>query len=835
MYGQVRAPFLSIICVIFFLAQSVYPAEGKSVPVGLSLCEATQNMLVGYTKGIPRCQIQKQLLMSGEMPYNIIVRIKGERQEGNLRSRSKQEIKQEIKEKDRDEEREYERGDYASEGGVKAAEERDVILAFCMEDAYSKGAMIKCLIDSLLANGDAAVLLFSYGDKMPYKGDQTLSGTFAFAQSLSDGASCAAVCVSFGQGDKAGGLLAESGGSGALAKRRVEVSNGGAGQTTPAVMLKTVCTSLSQAGMEYTISAGSFGALYRFRMLTSRGREAAFINALCSACGIEFYEGVEDEKAALSLSAFVHNAMNIPSFDAGGTHYIAIKMPSWLSHSKDAVIGAIGAKSAGGTEDASGTEDAGGMQEDDSAMGTRMSGRLFLFDERAIVLIFIVSSFLFTLSVCFPRKHTVLEAVQSKIEAAKRFLSVIQVLPITVAFLALSFEAGQWAAKLLYTKRGITRAGQFCVKVILSFFAITTVYCIVVYFTRPLGKTYAKGMGLSASEDVYCHLLSIVSLFNMLVFSAIDVSTVAVFAAEYIIVLIGRKAHTVLSLIISCAFMLLPYMPYAVVLSRYAADATLDSLCYSSLLMNGLCALLFVPHLMQWLRILSRLFAARSVNTDVALPPAQVASGKIHMARALVITLLLTMGVGAIVFVSFQVSQKRRNAFTAREDALEDIKDDGAVHKIDDGLLACRVHDDNFFGDTLRQLSIDTGEQCIEATVEVKGASSNIVTYCDDFYVTDDEEHTDTFRFPPYPPQKITFSFSCDDTQDAVISVNAVYDGDTALGVQETGDGGQGTDDKGQETRDSGHDTEDSGKRLKTFAVRRAVVEVEARGIVGSG
>lgn len=669
-----RRPLLYILLILIVLqsltGQEHITAGGESkpLPVGNLLCSMIEDMLRPYHS----VRIEKQDLIptTNNMPYNIVAFMGPPQIEEN-------------------------------EGNWQIERETAPVIAFCMEDAYLHEPFIRCLIELLKKQGSAAVLLFSYGDTPPYKGARTLNGTFAFAQEISP--SRPVLCVSWKNNN------------------RITIDNGGAGETTPEEMLKTLCTQLIQSELPYTVNAGSFGALYRFKMLNQNERVSSFINAGAACCGINLYNGIENEKAARAIASFMHK---ISMGNLGGTHYIAFNT----------------------------------------------SKKFYIIGEKLIVLIFIASSFLFTLFVCLPSKRR-------KTESFRQVLNVLQVLPITLAVCASSFMAGQWMSRLLRVKYGIPLSMQFCTKIFLSFVVITAVYCFVVYFFRPLGAAKAKGQ--AATEEVYCYMLSIMSLLNMLIFSAIDISTVGVFAAEYVIVMAARKAHTVLSLIISCILMILPYIPYILILSRYADISTLNSLIYASLPRNILYAMLFVPLLMQWLRILSRIFAVKTaIETSKTSPsPAQEASGKLYTIRALLMTALLTLCFGISIFGASKAVNIKRGECRLQIDQADGAKDLSIkMTEMKDGLLKCSARDDNFFGDTLRTISIDTGKQCLEAVTEIKGASSCAVIYCDDFYISNDAARTDTFRLPPYPPQKITFAFSADDAQDASLTVTAIYD-----------------------------------------------------------
>lgn len=618
------------------------------VPRGLDLCMAAEKVLSGAKVRIERHDIVNT---SNNLPYNIIVKI--------------------------------------AEDGEASKGAQTAVIAFCMEDVYEKANEVKQCLNALVELGKPCTLLFSYGDIAPYEGAKTMSGTVSFVLEAAD-EDMAAVCVSWGTGNK------------------VQVSNGGGGGTTPALMLKSICASLNEQNIPYTVGAGSFGALYRFGVLRSDERVAAFIRAAAAACGVRFGSEVSGENIAKCLSSFVVQA-NEGTLLEGGVHYITFHTPS----------------------------------------------RFFIFGEEHILIVFIAASFFAILFICLPHTKKEIKAIRHDL------LRLLYLLPATLIITASSLAAGQYAVISVLKRTNIAFIWQFYIKTSVAFVSITVVYCLLVCFLRPLDSRTKDTQ--ANSEDTYCYLLSVVSLLNMLLFSAIDISTVFLFGAEYAIVLVARRARTIPSITASCALMALPYAPYIFVLSRYAQSATFTQIIYASPAANTLYAMILVPHLMQWMRILSRIFAVEVPST-----PAQIAAARAHTLKACVTTAFFAIGFGIAMFVTLNTAHSLRNV-SGNKSIIK-------MTEINDSLLECSAHDDKFFDDTLRTITINTGRECLEVAVQIKGEVSPTVLYCDDFYIENEEERTDTFRLPPFPPQKIVYAFSADASQTSTITITAVYD-----------------------------------------------------------
>lgn len=575
---------------------------------------------------------------------------------------------------------------------INPAERRArLILAFQMEDAVLHRECITRLLEVLKEGGAPCYALFTYGDTLPYQGAMIVRGTASFVHETG-GEDIACICVSWASDEE---------------DKVIRIANGGGGDSTPEVMLRQICRAISSVGAKYSVSAGSFGSLYRFDILKADERASAIIRAGGYACAVRFPFDDGDSIADRVLSCFVQNTSGNTG-NWGSTHYAAF----------------------------------------------RTQNRLVIIGERYIVIIFIVASFLGALFVCLPGGKKRVESVK------KDILKVAPSLPVTLVLTTLSLIAGQYTARIYHADMSMI-ALSF-IKLSVAFASITVLYCLFITYLRPLGSRRDER---AYGEELYCQMLLAVSLFNMLVFSAIDISTVFLFALEYAIVLAARRAHTLPALIFACILMLLPYAPYLSVLIKYAKPDALKKILYAEPLMNALYALLCLPHLMQWLRILSRIYASRG---EMAVTGAQKAAQRAHTIRAIFASSALTL--------SFILAGAALLAVTGLFKAGDTDESGIRMKEAKDDVLKCTVNDDTFFGDTLRTITIDTGQEAVEVITTAQGERGCTVLYCDDFYISNEAQRTDTFRLPAYPPRRLTFAFSADDTQPSIITVIALYD-----------------------------------------------------------
>lgn len=371
----------------------------------------------------------------------------------------------------------------------------------------------------------------------------------------------------------------------------------------------------------------------------------------------------------------------------------------------------------------------------------RAGNRLRFVGERAIVLCFMVTAFLGIFLQCIP--------MQRRGEKLRRdILRLWHIFPVTAFLTIAAFTLSQSAARLAHAVFGAGLFNLFCVKIIAAFFLATVVHFLSVHF-------------LARRDDrAYGYALSLVSLADILVFSAIDISLVFLFALEHVVVMATRRARTTGALAASLALMTVPFFPYMAVLYNSADARIFVSFVYSDFAGNLIFALVIMPFLIQWIRIIARL--------DFVFKKRWKARGKKFALAASVSTAAAVVSAALFMNVARALAKK----FAGREKTAET----SAIKfiEIGDGALVCSVKDSDFFGETLREVKIDTGKQCVLCKVEIRSEEGESVVYSDS--VTDGASGAKSFLVPSWPPSKMRFSFTADASIPSALEVSAVYE-----------------------------------------------------------
>ncbi len=473
---------------------------------------------------------------------------------------------------------------------------------------------------------------------------------------------------------------------------------GGAGDTAPSWLVKRLCDSFASSGLPYRIRGGSLGSLYRLRILKADERASFFLQRGIPCAGISIPEEADIASYGAGTAEFL-SAYSSEGTGSWDRHYIVFH--------------------AGKT--------------------------LWWTSEQFIVVCFIAVSFisLFMLSeLSFIRN-------KRRTEIKHDVFRLWYILPVTVVISAVCFQVSQPLTQFLYHIFRISILYQFIVKVVITFVINTLLYLFIVKFQGVL------------EERAYAYLLTVDSVINIFIFSAVDISLFFLFAAEYVIVYIFRPFKKTNMLVAAFIAMMIPYVPYIRQIISYADPAFFGSAVYSGFQGNMLLSIGSLPFLFQWLRIIAR-FTERWNYYETSASGRRILSVISFSGATAVIIVVFLAGVSRISGY-FKPGSERRTQNAVR------------INRADDAVLSCSSSDRTFFGDTTRTISVDLGKEAERCIISVNGMNGNSVVYSDNEYKSDKTKYTDTFPVPVWPPEKITVSYVADVSVPSVVTVTAFY------------------------------------------------------------
>ncbi|MCR4954374.1 MAG: hypothetical protein K6A43_09900 [Treponema sp.] len=233
----------------------------------------------------------------------------------------------------------------------------------------------------------------------------------------------------------------------------------------------------------------------------------------------------------------------------------------------------------------------------------------------------------------------------------------------------------------------------------------------------------------------------LVAFINQFLFSLIDISLFPLFMAICIITILSiilkkNRYHIILLFV-----MFLPLFPYIYKLLHTSQTGMLAFSIIQNPLMPVFEAFFTLPFYLMGYRILK----ASRIN-------------KFLSAGIIYSTLLVFMFILSITIFQTK-TDVRQNRLTTTY--------------VNDNLIKINHSDKTFFGETIRTLNIDLGEEAEYCCVEVSGWGNQAVLYSENGYEIEDASTT-FFRIPKNPPKKLSFSYGT--VKDiSTISVTAFY------------------------------------------------------------
>ncbi|MBQ5849001.1 MAG: hypothetical protein IIW49_08840, partial [Treponema sp.] len=359
---------------------------------------------------------------------------------------------------------------------------------------------------------------------------------------------------------------------------------------------------------------------------------------------------------------------------------------------------------------------------------------VFIFIFLVILSLFFICEFSFTFS---HKKHQIKNDV----------IKLWYILPISALITTLGFVLGQYIALLFYKLLGIDPFIQLVIKFIIGFILVSLIF----FF-------WIKKQGI-LTEDSYIFLVSISSIINIILYTLVDISLFYVFAAEFIIIYLSRHTKKTVSLSIMFLLMLLPFLPYAIQIIKYLKPQAVQNLSNNSFFANFIISLGFLPFEMIWFRILARLNKIWE-NTDTDVKKFRTQNIIAITTAVIIFTILLII---ITIFIPDQY-KRRRTGMPAFETILKH-----------DDKIKISYNDNNYFGETIRTLNIDLGEIAEQCSIKVSSETKNPIIYSDESYTVTQNDESDIFSTPIWPPKELEFNYIASPDIDSTITVEAIY------------------------------------------------------------
>jgi|WetSurMetagenome_2_1015567.scaffolds.fasta_scaffold29950_2 hypothetical protein len=480
-------------------------------------------------------------------------------------------------------------------------------------------------------------------------------------------------------------------------KKNAYIIPGGKKNISPKWLVIRLTNALSSENLPFRIQGGIVCSLYHLGILENDRRTSFFLANAIPCAGLSFPESTSDEMYVKILSSFI-SSYTINNTAGWERHYIPVKI----------------------------------------------GNSVFFSGERFIVFSFILTAFTTLFILC----ELSFMINLNKNQIFQDVTRLWYILPITLVLSVISFELSQPFALLIYRMFHANLYMRFAVKTAVSFGIVALMY------TTGIKKQ------ADFSEKAYAYLLSVIAVFNIFLFSTIDISFFFLFTFELIIIYSSRPIKNYFGLILTFFTMIIPFLPFFYQIIQYADPAKMNMLVTARIKDNILLAFAFLPFQIQWLRILASLNS--KWNSKSASPQQCRNRTFISFACASAVFFILIIGITA--------------HFTAHESILPEKKDETyAIKNVTDKFPIVMTSGRTFFGETVRTVEIDLGSQTEECMIMLKSNATNPVLYSENQYQSDKNSRTDTFLVPPWPPQHLSFSYVTDNSISEQILITALY------------------------------------------------------------
>lgn len=328
----------------------------------------------------------------------------------------------------------------------------------------------------------------------------------------------------------------------------------------------------------------------------------------------------------------------------------------------------------------------------------------------------------------------------------KEALKSIYFIPCTIIISTLAFYLGEVIAKALLGKTMSSPFLAFGIKIIIGIILLSF------YFLFDL-KRHPK-----TPIFVYEYLLTLTSVLNIFIFSAIDISFFLLFAIEYILLYLSRPAKRAWSLFVFLAIISIPYVPLIYLFILYTDMQTLSQVIFCNW-GNILLSFAFIPFSIMWMRILAGLHRLAILKeSKIPYGPFMAAS------LSLIFELCLILFVCNFVFGKFFYK------------SIEPIKAQPKIVKsLDDKSLKINYFETNYYGGETRNIDITTTKNAERISVTVFGETNNPIYHTHSKYEQGSTPQSAVFLMPDWPPNNIRISYTPDTSEISTIRISAYF------------------------------------------------------------
>lgn len=393
------------------------------------------------------------------------------------------------------------------------------------------------------------------------------------------------------------------------------------------------------------------------------------------------------------------------------------------------------------------------FKDDTHYIPLRIFTKRYWISEKITIRILLILITLSLISICdlgfiFRKGHS------KKALEAKRALKTLYLLPGTIFVLTLCLILAQLFATLLYNSFLKNPVAVLGIKLIIAFILISFAYLIELRFHKKAGYF------------AYEYLLSISSLLNVFIFSAIDISLFYLFAIIYILIEISRFFKKTIALYIFFIISFLPYLQLIFAIVSYSSPSQIMPLIFASPLYNIILSCAITPLSILLLRIYLALTKTKKEGAQIQTSIKK----KFPKYYILIQSLTVAVFAGIIIFATKYIQRQFVQKYEISQISGRVIESPQTF------FLNAKYQDSNYYGGTIRKIAVNTNVKATRVEIFVSGQSENPIYYTTYTFSPSGKQNQVQFNLPDFPPESLTVTYTPDNSAISAVDVYAYYD-----------------------------------------------------------
>ncbi len=245
---------------------------------------------------------------------------------------------------------------------------------------------------------------------------------------------------------------------------------------------------------------------------------------------------------------------------------------------------------------------------------------------------------------------------------------------------------------------------------------------------------------------IYAYMLSISAVFNIILFSIVEITLMPLFIIQYLIVQASQKVRKGIVLIICYVLMFLPFVPFIINLAHSNTILQLTNITNAHIAVNILIAFFMLPFQLMTIRIFIRL---KLWTTKL----------KFNL-KTMIIRLSIVFFMVILLTIMLIVTKR------------EPIREQNFTQYLNNtGIITTNIHSQEKYGNISHTLSLETNEKIIRYSIELYSNTTLPIYTANYPFEILEKPNTAIFTLDENPPNPFVLEFLSDGKNDIICKI----------------------------------------------------------------